>query len=74
MGKVSETNGYTGFIETGQLHNLALDFAQPGCLGNGDLLGLHGNKQVRGIDGKVDCRVRLLSDGSFDHLLMHPGR
>ncbi len=32
-----------------------------------------GNRQVKGPDGKVDCRTRLLPDGTFDPLLMHPG-
>ena len=28
---------------------------------------------MKGPDGKVDCRTSLLPDGTFDHLLMHPG-
>jgi hypothetical protein len=60
------------FTGTGKLHNLALEFAQLGCLENGDLI-CHGITQVKGPDGKLDCRVRLLPNGTFDHLLRHPG-
>ena len=77
LGAVGETGEekYMDFIGKGKLHNLALQFAQPGCLENGSLkgFGCHGNRQVKGPDGKVDCRVRLLPDGTFDPLLMHPG-
>ena len=74
LGNVSQTEGYMEFFGKGKLHNLALEFAKPGCLEDGALFGCHGSKQVKGLDGKVDCRVRLLiQDGSFDDLLMHPG-
>ena len=41
LGKVQETGveKYLTFEGMGQLHNLALEFAQPGCLENGSLKG-----------------------------------
>ncbi len=48
LGDVGETgvSKYMDFIGTGKLHNLALEFAQPGCLENGSLKGSRQKDQM----------------------------